>query len=237
VPQVEVLELDLRAGLEVAGQQGEMKVVARRQRVEQRADAGHDPLAGPRLVELLGEVMNVAVGETRELGRIRANAVRGCSVGQNAGIGAAGHRHVAKRITDREQLVEGEGHRPYSSAAAEHKRTVDVEKDQFGRDRLELPFAAHVPGARSFRRRLLVEVHALAFVQLIEAALHGTSVEKPLLPAVVANESKSPIPNESLDSAGRHPSLLGRARLPKEWTVSIFIPRSDELKDRFTPSS
>jgi hypothetical protein len=95
--------------------------------------------------------MYVATGEMRELGRICANAMRGRSVGQNARVGAAGHRHVAKRITDREQLVEGEGHRPHSSAAAEHKRTVDVEKDQFGRDRLELPFAAHVPGARPFR--------------------------------------------------------------------------------------
>ena len=127
-----------------------MKIVARRECVEQRADAGHDALARPRLVELLRQVVNVAVGETGELGRIRADAVGGHGVGKNAGVGTAGHRHVAKRITNREQLVEREGHRPHSSAAAEHKRTVDVEKDQFGRDRLELPFAAHVPGARPF---------------------------------------------------------------------------------------
>jgi hypothetical protein len=80
----------------------------------------------------------------------------------------------------------------------------------------ELPFAANVPGARPLRRRLLVEVNALAFVQLIEAALHGTSMEKPLLAAVVTNEPETPVPNESLDSAGRHPSLLGRVELPKE---------------------
>jgi hypothetical protein len=59
-------------------------------------------------------------------------------------------------------------------------------------------------------------VDALAFVQLIEAALHGTSMKEPLLSAVVANEPKSPVPNESLDSAGRHPSLLGRAQCPKK---------------------
>src|SRR6185436_20868765 len=57
VPQIEVLELYLCAGLEVTGEQGEVNVVARRQGVEQRADAGHDPLAGSGLVELLAQVM------------------------------------------------------------------------------------------------------------------------------------------------------------------------------------
>src|SRR5205085_3100027 len=72
-------------------------------------------------------------------------------------------------------------------------------------------------------RRLLVERHALAFVQLVEAALHGTPMKEPLLSAVVANESETPVPNESLDRAAWHSSLLGRACVPKG-PISNFVP-------------
>jgi hypothetical protein len=54
---------------------------------------------------------------------------------------------------------------------------------------------------------------ALAFVELVEAPLNRAPMEEPLLSAVVANEPESTIPNESLDSAARHPSLLGRAHV------------------------
>src|SRR5580765_292217 len=65
----------------------------------------------------------------------------------------------------------------------------------------ESAFAANVAGARPFGRRLFFELDALAFIQLIEAALHRAPVKEPLLTAVVANEPKSPVPNESLDRA------------------------------------
>src|SRR5262249_43305332 len=72
-------------------------------------------------------------------------------------------------------------------------------------------FAADVPCAGPFRRRLFFKADALAFVQLVEAALNRTAVKEPFLAAVVANESESSVAHESLDRTARHPSLLGRA--------------------------
>src|SRR5262245_666216 len=55
-------------------------------------------------------------------------------------------------------------------------------------------FAANVPRARPLGRWLFLETDALAFVQLVETALDRTPVEEPLLPAVVADEAKTPVP-------------------------------------------
>src|SRR5215213_9201044 len=71
-------------------------------------------------------------------------------------------------------------------------------------------FAADVAGARPLGRRLFFEADALAFIQLVEAAADRTAMKEPLLAALVANESESAVPYESLDRPGRHPSLLGR---------------------------
>src|SRR5207237_4206065 len=88
-------------------------------------------------------------------------------------------------------------------------------------------FGANVAGARSLGRGLFVEVDALAFIQLIEAALHRAAVKEPLLPAVVSNEAEAAIPYESLDGATRHPSLLEHAR-----AQSVVIKfRSTEIFD------
>ena len=78
---------------------------------------------------------------------------------------------------------------------------------------------------------------ALAFIQLVEAALHRAAVKEPLLPAIVANEPKSPVPNESLDRAARHPSLLGRARAQGA-RISNFVPMSRwQISVSLSPSS
>jgi hypothetical protein len=51
----------------------------------------------------------------------------------------------------------------------------------------------------------------LSFIQLVEASLHGAAMEKPLLAAVVANETEPSVTNESFDRTTRHPSLLEHA--------------------------
>ena len=56
-----------------------------------------------------------------------------------------------------------------------------------------LVFAADVAGARPFGRGLFVEADALAFIQLVEAALDRAAVEESLLAAFVADESKAPV--------------------------------------------
>jgi hypothetical protein len=95
-----------------------------------------------------------------------------------------------------------------------------------------LAVAANVAGARPFGRRLFFEIDALAFIQLVEATLHGAAMEKPLLPAIVADETEPSIANESLDGATRHPSLLERARVRAQGTGIKFrsIGILDEIR-------
>jgi hypothetical protein len=52
-------------------------------------------------------------------------------------------------------------------------------------DTVRSAFAADVAGAGAFRRRLLLERDALAFVQVVEAALYRAAMKEPLLAAVV----------------------------------------------------
>jgi hypothetical protein len=73
-----------------------------------------------------------------------------------------------------------------------------------------LAVAANVTGSRPFGRRFFLELNALAFIQLVEAALNRAAMKKPLLSAIVTNESKATVANEPLDGATRHPGLLGR---------------------------
>jgi hypothetical protein len=54
----------------------------------------------------------------------------------------------------------------------------------------------------------------LAFVQLIEAALHGAAVKEPLLAAVVADEPETPVSNEPLDRAACHARRSLGAKCP-----------------------
>src|SRR6185436_8991070 len=84
--------------------------------------------------------------------------------------------------------------------------------------------AANVAGAGAFRGRLFFEGDALSFIQLVEATLHRAAVKEPLLPGVVTNKTEPSITNESLDRTTGHPSLLGRARMPKAFEVSKVIP-------------
>src|SRR5436309_5243047 len=85
-------------------------------------------------------------------------------------------------------------------------------------------FAADVSCPRPLGRGFLLKAHALAFVQLVEAALHGAAVKEPLLSAVVANESEPSVANESLDRTGRHPSLLETRTCCPRTGISIFVP-------------
>jgi hypothetical protein len=49
-------------------------------------------------------------------------------------------------------------------------------------------------------------------------------VKEPFLPAIVADESEPSVPNESFDSAARHPSLLGLVHVPRSG-ISSSVPQ------------
>jgi hypothetical protein len=146
--------------------------------------------------------------EAIKAGRIVEDTVRSGGVSQNPRVGASGHRDAVERLCNREYILERARHRAATSAAGEHKSTVDVEKNECGGVQRSA-FAANITGARTFRRWLFIETDTLAFVELVEAALDRTAMKEPLLPAVVANEPEPSVANESFDSAARHPSLLG----------------------------
>ena len=82
-------------------------------------------------------------------------------------------------------------------------------------------FAANVPGAWSLRRRFFLEVDPLPFIELVEASLDRTAMKEPFLPAIVANETESPVTNESLDCAARHPSLLERTGAQRDPNIKF----------------
>jgi hypothetical protein len=90
--------------------------------------------------------------------------------------------------------------------------------------------APNVASTRPFGRRLFIERDALAFIQLVKTTLNRASVKEPLLPAVVANEPETSVPDKSLDTAARHPSLLGLSRMPEDTNIKF---RSTELIGKF----
>jgi hypothetical protein len=95
--------------------------------------------------------------------------------------------------------------------------------------------ASHVAGARPFGRRLFIKRNALAFIQLIKAPLDRAAVKKPLLPAVVTNEPESSVPDKSLDTSARHPSLPGLARGPRMIEYQESFHRSMAKFNGFWP--
>jgi len=73
-------------------------------------------------------------------------------------------------------------------------------------------FRANVSRARSFLGRLLVEAHALTFVELFEVSrLDGTAMEEPLLATIVTNEPETTISDESFNRTVRHVDSPPRA--------------------------
>jgi hypothetical protein len=56
--------------------------------------------------------------------------MRSGGISQNPRVRAPRHVDAAKGVADREKLLEGAAHRTAAGTAGEHKRTVDVEKNE-----------------------------------------------------------------------------------------------------------
>src|SRR5688572_30602097 len=63
-PEVEVLELDAGAALEVTGEQCQVGILSHRESLEQRTNAWQDPFARPRVVDLAREMFQVGIVES-----------------------------------------------------------------------------------------------------------------------------------------------------------------------------
>ena len=130
VPEIEVFQLQPGRAFVISGQQRQMHVGPARQLIEQRANAGHDTFAWSGLRQLGGKVAEIQVWKLLECGRAGRDVMGGGGVGENGRVGAAGHRDVAKRLTDRKQLLKRPCHRTYTGLAGEHERSVDVEQNE-----------------------------------------------------------------------------------------------------------
>src|SRR5262249_30494953 len=76
------------------------------------------------------QVPEICVAKARKI-RWR-DAVRGRGIGENGRVRASGHGNRRKCVRNGKQIVESTRHRPNTGATREHKRTVDVEKDDGG---------------------------------------------------------------------------------------------------------
>src|SRR5262245_35413609 len=172
-PEIEVLELDPRAPLEVSGEQRKKYIVMPGKGVEKLTHARHHAFAGTGLVQFRCQIFKVQGLEGIE--RVRGDAMNGSGLRQDPGVRASVEGNAAKGVRDAIKILERAGHGAAARAARKHKSAVDVEKKeclQTGTPPLPLTFAAHVARARPFRGRFLIKADALAFVELVEVALN-----------------------------------------------------------------
>ena len=134
-PEIEVFELDPCRLLVVAREEREVHIVARGEPVEQFAHARHDTFARAGPLQLVCQPREVGTSEGGERCGGRWNAVSRSGVGENPRVGAPGHMDARERVADRKDIIERERHRAGACPAREHKRPIDVEKQDCGRDR------------------------------------------------------------------------------------------------------
>ena len=152
-------------------------------------------------------------------------------VGQDPRVRAARQRYAAEGVVDGKQIASNaQRHRAPTGAAGEHKRAVDVEENDRSRRAPCSAFAADVACARPLGRRFFLEADALAFIELVEAALHRAAVEEPLLAAIVANEPEPSVPNESLDRAGSPSRVVSLGAVVPRIRLSISVPLASLTK-------
>src|SRR5262249_33602149 len=95
-PQIEVLEFDPRAFLEIPGQQSEKYVVAPGERVEQLTHTRHDALPWAGLQEFHSQVFEIESFESGEgFGRYAVSRSR---LRENPGVCPAVERHAPERV-------------------------------------------------------------------------------------------------------------------------------------------
>ncbi len=100
------------------------------------------------MTDFVREPGEVYVAEPRPLLRAMEHTMRGRGLRKDPRIGPASHRHAGKAVADPEDILEGGRHRTHSGAACEHKRAVDVEKEE-SLDRA----SADQPSLRTFPAR------------------------------------------------------------------------------------
>src|SRR5215470_9340277 len=127
-PQVEVLELDACALLEVSGQKRQKYIVTQGEAVEKFTHAGHYALSRARLFQLHGQVFEIQRLERVEC--IGRHAVIGGRLRQNPRVRATVERNAAKRVRDPVKIFKRTSHSSAARAAREHKSAVDVEKEE-----------------------------------------------------------------------------------------------------------
>ena len=163
-PQIEVLEFDPCAGLEVPGQQPQEHVVSLPQDVEQFPNPWHDGfhaaawaqrfegLRPSGLFDFVAEVGDVAIAQAIEQAVIqRASGARD-DIGQDDPIGPAGNRNPLERMRVADQFLARAVHRPDSGAAGKHERPINIEQNQFSHGSDEAIYNRESGGSLTMKR-------------------------------------------------------------------------------------
>jgi hypothetical protein len=100
--------------------------------IEERTHSGHHALARSRLFDLVAQVLEIDFSKACAFGRRRRDTMRRHRVRQDPRVRPAGHVDVLERVGNREDVFERARHGPLASAPGEHKRAVDVEKEDLG---------------------------------------------------------------------------------------------------------
>jgi hypothetical protein len=131
LPEPEAVQLHAGPVAVVAGQQREVDVGHRVERLEQRLDPRQRAMVpGTRVLDLLREQGDVARPELAGLRLAGGDAGALAGPREDELVGAPRERDLGQRVGDAEGLLEGAGHRPLAGAAGQHERAVDVEQQQ-----------------------------------------------------------------------------------------------------------
>ena len=128
-PQVEMLELDASAFLEISGEQREEHIGSCTERIEQLCDARHDRLHTlARQQNFVAEECHVGVAQPCEQIFIHFVADRTKRIVQDDPVGPAGDRHAVERIAVTDDLLAGAIHRAHASTTSKHQGAIDIEE-------------------------------------------------------------------------------------------------------------
>jgi len=145
VPDAIVSQLEFRPALQVAGEEREDDVFAWTEGIEKRQHAWQERAFLNR--EFEREMMQIAVEELREVFGGGGESMRGEHGPGDAGIGAAGDLHRGQIVVDAKVIAKAEAERALAGAPGSEERAVDIEKEQFFVQALNL--SARAPRAQA----------------------------------------------------------------------------------------
>ncbi len=204
VPDAVVRELQLRAALDVSGQEAEHAIRPRLERIKQRHNPRQNPPLPPR--QFTGEVMDITVEKIRDVLRRGRNRMRREHLAHDRAVRGTGEGNRGEIVIHPEPLVETKPQRMLACPPRKQQRPVDVEKDEL------FPVRTHAPtlaaAAADVVPKLACPRHGVDFIAMpservlaVDPSLRGTGYAilessggklRPITYGVVVNPPRLP---------------------------------------------